>query len=127
MGFFDDPFEDIIKEFFEGPRRRARREQFIRGEDEERIIDFIEDEKNIYLIFELPGYYEEDISIKVRDGMLEIKAEKKRGENIQDYLHQKLEAGVFIKKRLPSIVDVKKMDYKINNGVLEISFKKRKK
>ena len=42
MNFFnDDPFEDIVKEFF-SPRQRGNTEEVIKGEEEERTIDFIE-------------------------------------------------------------------------------------
>lgn len=127
MGFFqDDPFEDIVREFFgEAPARRGkRREQFIKGEDEDRSIDFVEDDKKIYLVFELPGYEEKDISIAVEGNGLEISAQKSNGEQIRDYLHQKLRNGMSIKKDLPNIVKGKKFSHTIRNGILEVVFDK---
>ena len=47
MGFFDDdddPFEGIVREFFGPSIRRGRRETIADGEEEERNIDFVEDE-----------------------------------------------------------------------------------
>lgn len=127
MGFFnDDPFEDIVREFFgSSPVKKTRREQFIRGENEDREIDFIEDEKNIYLVFEIPGYNEKDVSVTIDGKELKISAKKTNSEEIQDYLHQKLKQGILIQKRLPNIANSKNMKYKLNNGILEITFNKK--
>ena len=53
MGFFDeDPFEDILREFFgDSPVRRRHREAVIKGEREDRVIDFIEDNGWVYPVF----------------------------------------------------------------------------
>jgi len=128
MGFFDDndPFEGIMREFFGGsPTTRSRR-QFIRGEEEDRNIDFVEDERKVYLIFELPGFREKDISLEIKGKDLEISAQKKNGESMQDYLGQKLRQGIVIKKKLPNIVNPKNSFHTIRNGILEIVFNKIK-
>jgi len=58
MSFFDeeDPFENIVREFF-GDSRLQPSEKMIQTEREERIIDFVETENKIFVIFELPGYF----------------------------------------------------------------------
>lgn len=129
MSFFDDnedPFDSIVREFFGGSpmRRGRRREQFIRGEDEDRTIDFVEDENHVYLVFELPGFNEKDVSVIVKGKELEITAQKSNGENMQDYLHQKLRQGLFVKKQLPNFVSPKNFNHTIRNGILEIVFTK---
>jgi len=126
MSFFDeDPFEDIMNEFFrESPLRRER--QFISGEDEDRIIDFIEDEERVYLIFELPGFNQKDISVNVVGRDLEVSAKKSNNEVIQDYLNQKLKQGILIQKKLPYIINTSSINYHTRNGVLEIIFNKQK-
>lgn len=126
MNFFDeDPFEEIIREFFrESPIRGEKK--FIRGENEDRIIDFIEDDDKIYLIFEIPGYNEEDVSVSVVGKNLEISAKKSNKEAIQDYIKQKLKQGILIKKELPLIINKNSMTYHVTNGVLEIIFNKKK-
>jgi len=130
MSFIDDnndPFEDIIRNFIGGsPMRRARKEQFIRGEEDDRNIDFVEDEDYVYLVFELPGYNEKDISVFVEGNRLEITAQKSDGENVQDYLGQKLRQGLHVKKKLPDIVNPKNFSKTMRNGVLEIIFSKSK-
>ena len=125
MGFFDDdPFEDIVREFFSSSPVTRHREQFIIGEDEDRIIDFVEDKAKVYLVFELPGYNEKDISVIVKGKELKITAQKSNRENIQDYLYQKLSQGFSIKKNLPNFVSPKNFSYTMRNGVLEIVFNK---
>ncbi|RLG12642.1 hypothetical protein DRN69_06550 [Candidatus Pacearchaeota archaeon] len=125
MGFFDDdPFEDIVREFFSSSPVTRHREQFIIGEDEDRIIDFVEDKDKVYLVFELPGYNEKDISVIVKGKELKITAQKSNRENIQDYLYQKLSQGFSIKKNLPNFVSPKNFSYTMRNGVLEIVFNK---
>ena len=78
MGFFDDdddPFDEIVKGLFGGSRGSVRsrgRQKFSEGEEEDRIIDFIEDGKNIYLIFELPGFSIDDVSVTIKGKEINI-------------------------------------------------------
>lgn len=122
--FSDDPFEDIFEEFF-GKRRGIRREHFIRGEEEERVIDFLEDEKNIYLVFELPGYEEEDVFVNVKGKTIEISVEKKNLEGVKEYLARKLSEGIRYIRNLPAGVDGKNFNHSLKNGILEIKFNKK--
>ncbi len=126
--FDDDPFEEIVREFFGGDQRQINRQQdFIQGEEDERNIDFIEDNNHLYLIFELFGYNEKDIIINVKGQELEIIARKDNcdTEKIQDYLIKKLCNGIAIKKILPKFVSSKNFKYTIRNGILEVIFSKR--
>ena len=126
MGFFDDdPFENIVEEFF-GRHKPfgSKREQFIRGEGEERVIDFIETNDKVYLIFELPGYSEEDVTVELKGRHIEITAQKNNLENIKEYLAQKLSKGLRYKRTLPDFINPKKFDCTIKNGILEIIFQK---
>lgn len=126
MGFFDDdPFESILGEFFGTPRRTTRREAFIRGEEEERVIDFIETDDNVYLIFELQGFDEKDVAVVVGGKSIEITAQKRNLEGVKDYLSQKLSKGVHYKRTLPDFINPKKFTHSLRNGILEIVFEKR--
>lgn len=129
MSFFDDnddPFDSIVREFFGGSpmRRGGRREQFIRGEDEDRTIDFIEDDDYVYLIFELLGFNEKDVSVIIKGKELEITAQKSNEENMQEYFNQKLRQGLVLKKQLPNFVSLKNFSHTMRNGILEIIFTK---
>ncbi|MCH8945974.1 MAG: Hsp20/alpha crystallin family protein [Nanoarchaeota archaeon] len=130
MGFFgdNDQFEDIIREFLGDSNSRIRRddyEEIIEGEVEEGIIDFIENEDYIYLIFELPGYDEKDILISIKGRKLEIIAKKRNNVEVQNYLTQKLNTGFFIKKNLPSFIKTKNFKHTVKNGILELVFIKK--
>jgi HSP20 family molecular chaperone IbpA len=126
MGIFDDdPFEEVIRGFFgNAPVRRRNREEFIQGEEEDRHIDYVEDDKNIFLIFEIPGYNKEDISLDLDKKDLQIIA-KKTDEDSRPYLIKKLLSGLVINKKLPKDLNTKNFSYVVNNGVLEIKFKKK--
>ena len=130
MGFFEDndQFENIVRELFGGGASRIGRdnyEEIIESEKEERVIDFIQDENYIYLIFELPGYDEKDISISIKGRELEIIAKKRSIVEVQNYLIQKLNEGLFIKKNLPNFIKTKNFKRTVKNGVLEIVFIKK--
>ena len=130
MGFFEDndQFEDIVREFLGGGNSRIRRsnyEEIIGSEREERVIDFIEDEDYIYLIFEFPGYNEKDVSVSIKGRELEIVVKKKSIGEIQNYLIEKLNNGLFIKKKLPDFIRTKNFKHTVKNGILEIVFIKK--
>jgi len=137
MGFFEDndPFESIVREFFgHSPSTRAsagrkHSETIIQGEEEDRIIDFVEDENSIYLVFELPGYNEKDVSVTIKGKDLEIRVAKNNescyAEKAQEYLIQKLCQGIFIKKTLPKFIQPKGFKHTMKNGILEIIFSKK--
>ncbi len=123
MGFFDDdPFESIVREFFQeaGPARTTSSRDFIKSEKDERTIDYIEEDKRVYFVFELPGYSEKDIKVDIGKNFVEVTAKRKDFEGVQDYLASKLEKGVKIKKDLPSGVKVRTSNWTFNNGILEV-------
>lgn len=123
--FGEDPFESIVKELFGGRPARSRSNNVIRGEEEDRNIDFIETEGGVYVVFEIPGYDEEDVDVSVKGKEIQIQVQKKNTENIQAYLMQKLGQGNVIRKVLPDFINPKKFKSSIKNGVLEIAFNKR--
>jgi len=129
--FGEDPFEKIVREFFgrSSFEDNEKRNKIIKGEEEDRNIDFLEDENYVYLIFEFPGYNEKDISVLVKGRQLEIKVGKNGEtcdiEKVQPYLNKKLCQGIFIKKTLPKFINPKKFKYTMRNGVLEIIFSRK--
>jgi len=121
----NDPFDSIVREFFgESPRRRRRHEEFTEGEEEDRVIDFIETDDALYLIFELPGYSNKDVTLALKDRRLEVQAHKQNAANAQEYLAQRLKQGIIIKKTLPGNVLVKSMKHTVKNGIIEVRFDK---
>lgn len=130
MNFFgDDPFDEIVREFFgkDIEKSTSGNQEIIKSESDEREIDFIEDEKKVYIVFELPGYNKKDILINIKGKSLEIEVRKKEEnlEGAQEYLIKKLTSKRIIKKTLPNFIKTKKFDYTIKNGILEIVFNKK--
>jgi HSP20 family molecular chaperone IbpA len=119
--FGEDPFEDIVREIF-GERRNPHR-NIISGEEEERNIDYVEDEGRIYFIFELPGFNEKDLIVKSNE--LQVNVSKQGEEEIRSYLTEKLHKGITIKKPIPRIANLKKFNHTMKNGVLEVIFEKK--
>ena len=126
MDFFDDdPFESIVREFFGRGETETSGNRFIRGEDEERTIDFIKTRDKIFLIFEIPGYSKEDIEVNVKKGEIEIRAKRKDLGKIQGYLSQKLGKGVYFRRTLPKYANEKKLNFTFRNGILEVAFERK--
>jgi HSP20 family molecular chaperone IbpA len=126
MGFFDDdPFEDFVNQFFNRDAGYQRGEnEMISGESDERMIDFIETDNDVFIIFELPGYSKEDVEVSVDKAEIEVVAKKKVGESVVPYLAHKLSSGVELRKPLPKSLQKKKHELNFKNGILELRFKK---
>jgi HSP20 family molecular chaperone IbpA len=121
--FGDSSFDELVRGFMGGSRSQPNR--IIRGEQEDRIIDFIETNDRAFLIFELPGYDKGDVSVNVKNGDIIITARSSSERSIKEYLQQKLREGITIRKILPDFVNSKKFTYSMMNGVLEIEFAKK--
>ena len=125
--FGEDPFENLVRDFFGGRRRvNGNSNKFIDNENDERETDYVDDGEYAYLIFELPGFNEEDISVVVSGKELHITVGKKENiceeENVQGYLINKLCREVVIKKNLPKFINSKNFKHSMRNGILEIMF-----
>lgn len=123
--FGNDPFENIVREFFGETPKRKYEKRFVQGEEEERVIDFIEGDGKAYFIFELPGYTEDDIFVNVSGKIIEITAKKKNTAEAKEYLSQKLKNGIRYKRTLPDSVNPKKFKYTQKNGILEVLFDRK--
>lgn len=130
--FGNDPFEDIVREFFgqsargvRGSRGGGRSSRRITPRGDNKTGSFIETDKEIYVIFELPGYKEEDITVNVNDRVIEVIAKKKNLEKVQSYLKEKFSQESNVRKSLPENANKNKYDYKLKNGILEIKFNKK--
>lgn len=122
--FEDDPF-DIFRRFFGESDDYSNGEVLIKGEEEERIIDFINTPKKIYIVFELFGYDPEDVSVSVSGRELEVVAKRKRRETDDEYVSEKLAQGKTFQKILPKFVKTKNFKKTFKNGVLELCFDKK--
>jgi len=82
-------------------------------EEREPLVDVIEDDENIKLIIELPGVNKDDIKINATESHVNIRC---------DTPERKYKKEV----DLPAEVDVSTAKSIYKNGILEISFKKKK-
>ena len=93
-------------------------------------VDVIDRDSDIVVTADLPGVDKNDISISIKDNMLEISAEKKTaGEHEEEgYLRRERGYSRFYRAiRLPTPVDETKAHASFNNGVLEITMPKTEK
>jgi HSP20 family molecular chaperone IbpA len=129
MSFFDDEnnFDDMVNQLFGGAQgRRRTTRRTAQSEEEGRTIDFTETDDSIYVIFELSGYDEDDVSVRVEGKTLEVSAKKKVLDDVKEYLAAKLSAGIIYQKALPENAISKDFDYSIKNGVLEVKLRRKK-
>ncbi len=90
-------------------------------------IDVTEDEKTYEVTAELPGMDEKNIEVKVSDGSLTIKGEKKeeKEEKKKDYYLHERHFGSFQRSfTLPKGVDANKIEAAFKKGVLTVTLPK---
>lgn len=90
-------------------------------------VDVSEREKEFEVSAELPGLGEKDVEVKLSNGSLVIKGEKKeeKEEREKDYHLSERRYGSFVRSfTLPESVDVAKIEATFANGVLKIKLPK---
>jgi len=92
-------------------------------------IDLKETPKEYILHVDIPGVKKQDISVKIENGILFIRGERKCEEKHADDTHHWMERfhGKFLRSfRVPEdVVEQKDVDAKIDSGVLTIVLKKK--
>jgi len=90
-------------------------------------VDIAEKEKEYEISAELPGMSEKDIEVKVSNGNLVIKGEKKeeKEEREKDYSLSERRFGSFVRSfALPDGVEASKIEATFANGVLKVKLPK---
>ena len=90
-------------------------------------VDVTETEKAYEIVAELPGMDEKNIEVKVADGVLTIKGEKReeKEEKSKDYYLSERSFGSFQRSfQVPGGVDTDKIDASFKNGVLTVTLPK---
>ncbi|MCK3779417.1 Hsp20/alpha crystallin family protein [Ensifer sesbaniae] len=90
-------------------------------------VDLAEKDKEYEISAELPGLDEKNIEVKVSNGMLTIKGEKKeeKEERAKDYFLSERRFGSFQRTfQLPDGVDADKIEATFANGVLKVKLPK---
>jgi len=86
-------------------------------------VDIFERGDELIIRAELPGLKAEDIDIRVEDGQLVLRGERKHEKQTEDRKVHRLERvyGTFTRRfALPTTVDSSKISAAYNNGVLEL-------
>jgi HSP20 family protein len=126
----DRLFEDFQVGSWRSPFGRSNLEPFWRGEmsfSKSPAVDVVNKEKAYEITAELPGMDESNIDVKVADGTLTIKGEKKeeKEETKKDYYLSERRYGSFQRAfAVPDGVDTDKIDAQFKNGVLTVTLPK---
>lgn len=89
-------------------------------------VDMWEDDDNVHVRAELPGFTKEDVEITIEQGVLHISAERSTEQrNGSDLLNERRYTRYHRSFSLPTAVDDTKVDAKLNNGVLTLTLPKR--
>lgn len=86
-------------------------------------VDIFEKEDNLVLRAELPGMKEKDIDVHVENGVLTLRGERKREDEVKSESYHKIERyyGSFARTfALPTTVDVPKIRASYKDGILEV-------
>ncbi len=105
-------FDMLLDTLWGGPLTPA-----LPGMEALRVWDFdvTENDKEIVVRAELPGFEENEIDVQLHNDILTIKAEKEqKGERAQEY------RSFFRSITLPSGIDAEKVQASYRNGVLEL-------
>lgn len=116
-------FDTFMDEFFENQSGGLR--TFATGNIE---LDMYETDTDVMVEAKVPGYTNEDISIKVEDNIFTLEGnikEEKDGKDGRKYHIKELREESFARSiSLPTRVDAEKADASFENGVLKVKLPK---
>jgi HSP20 family protein len=112
LDLFRTQMDDLFDRFFSGALA-----PFDEGRDQMRVWDFgvTENDKEIIVRAEMPGFEEKDLDVRLDDNVLTIKAEKEqKGEGQEEF--RSFQRSI----TLPQGIDAEKVQATYRNGVLEL-------
>lgn len=104
---------------------------FTRAEDlgftgQSPAIDICEDENNLYLIADLPGFKRENIQIRYENRTLALSGERSKGDESLRLHRTESFSGYFERSfSLPLDIDIEKITAELKNGVLTVTLPKQ--
>ena len=129
-----DPFRDLVT-LREKMNRLFEDAVTSRGEEKDIIssswspaVDIYETESELVLTAEVPGINEKDIEIKIEDGMLSIRGERKFEKETKEENYHRIERayGSFFRSfSLPRTIDQEGIHAEHEGGVLKIHLPKK--
>jgi HSP20 family protein len=129
----DRLFEDFGTQFWRSPFRRSlfEMEPVFRREFEAGAapaVDIVEKDNAYEVTADVPGFDEKNIEVKLQNGSLCIKGERKseKEEKKKDYHLTEREFGSFERQfTLPEGVDAEKIEASLKKGVLTVTLPKK--
>lgn len=124
----DRLFEDFDRGFFRWPPRALAEPDRLWGRAIAPAVDIVEREADFQVTAELPGMAEKDIEVRLANGVLTIKGEKKeeKEEKRKGYHLSERRYGSFERSfRVPDGVDAEKIAADFSKGVLTVTLPKR--
>lgn len=124
----DRLFQEFDHGFFRSPFRRSAMDlEPLWRRESSPAVDIAETEKAYEITADLPGMDEKNIEVKVANGNLTIKGEKReeKEEKKKDYYLSERRFGSFERQfRIPQDVDGDKINAEFKKGVLKITLPK---
>ncbi len=125
-GRFATPrFSNLFDSFFENEFQNVNRKEFFKTP----ALVNVKDTEAAYIIdVAAPGFNKEEISIKVENNLLTIKAEQKSEEEVKEQKFTRKEFNFTSFNRsftLPKTVDADKIGAAYQNGILSITLPKK--
>ena len=125
LSLFGDDLDNIFEGFF-------RPVGWGRGGEEGQLMPSVDviDKNDCYVVkAELPGVDKKDINVSINDGVLTISAERKMKDETKDsegkVIRRESRYGSYLRNlQLDSSIDVKKVNAKYDNGILELNLPK---
>jgi len=129
----DRLFEDFDRDFWRTPFRNSMFdvEPFWRRQlagAATPAVDVVEKDNAYEITADLPGHDEKDVEVRLSNGNLTIKGEKReeKEEKKEDYYLKERHFGSFERMfRVPDGVDADKIEAKFNKGVLTVTLPKK--
>jgi len=124
---FDKLYSDVNKVFRQSPftsKPEGAGPGFVPA------VDIYEDDEKTELHVEVPGIQKDAIDVKIDNGILTIKGERKFQHEEKKDKHYRLERSFGMFERsftLPDYVDAEKIEGKYDNGILVLSLPKQPK
>lgn len=90
-------------------------------------VDIFEQNENLVIRAEIPGVSKDDLDVKIENGVLTLRGERKSSSDITEANAYRMErmAGTFERSfKLPTTVDATKVEAVYKDGILEVTVPK---
>jgi HSP20 family protein len=114
-----DQIDDMFNDFFRGSGLGSLTQSF------PSLDVYNEDDKNMVVELQAPGYEEKDIDLSLQNGILEIKAQRQAKEESdgkkRGYMIRESSSNFYRRIVLPEYIDEGKVNAELDKGILRIT------